>query len=97
LRQDFNTAAFRANNAFEIGSLGRNTMRQRSFFVWDFSVLKDFQLQERLALQFRFEAFQFTNTPRFEQAGNVVGTNNFGQISAADTPRNLQFGLKLIW
>jgi outer membrane receptor protein involved in Fe transport len=97
LRQDFNTAAFRANNAFAIGNLGRNTMRQRSFFVWDFSALKDFQLQERLALQFRFEAFQFTNTPRFEQAGNVVGTNNFGQISAADTPRNLQFGLKLIW
>jgi outer membrane receptor protein involved in Fe transport len=97
LQQDFNTAAFRPNDRFTIGSLGRNTMRQRGFFVWDFSAMKDFRLQERLALQFRFEAFQFTNTPRFGQAGNVVGTNNFGQITSADTPRNLQFGLKLIW
>ena len=26
-----------------------------------------------------------------------VGTANFGRINSADTPRNLQFGLKLIW
>jgi hypothetical protein len=97
LEQDFDTRAFTANNAFQIGNVGRNTMRQRGFFVWDFSAMKNFRLHESLSLQFRFEAFQFTNTPRFEQAGNVLGTSNFGQITGADTPRNLQFGLKLIW
>jgi hypothetical protein len=97
LEQDFNTAAFRPNDAFTIGNLGRNTMRQRGFFVWDLAAMKNFPIQERLNLQFRFEAFQFTNTPRFGQAGNVLGSNNFGQITSADTPRNLQFGLKLIW
>ncbi|MEZ5398096.1 MAG: carboxypeptidase regulatory-like domain-containing protein [Bryobacteraceae bacterium] len=97
LARDFNTAAFVPNAQFRIGNVGRNTMRQRSIFGWDFSAMKNFRLHERLNLQFRFEAFQFTNTPRFGQAGNVVGANAFGRISGADTPRNLQFGLKLIW
>lgn len=97
LERDFNIDAFVPNNRFEIGNAGRNILRQRSFFNWDFSALKDFRLQERFRLQFRFEAFHFSNTPRFGQAGNVVGTTTFGRISGADTPRNLQFGLKLIW
>ncbi len=97
LQRDFNIAAFVPNSQFQIGNLGRNTMRQRSLFGWDFSAMKNFRIQERFTVQFRFEAFQFTNTPRFGQAGNVVGANNFGTIAGADTPRNLQFGLKLIW
>lgn len=97
LQQDFNTAAFAPNAQYTIGNLGRNTMRQRSFFGWDFSAMKNIPLHERIALQFRFEAFQFTNTPRFGQAGNGLGTNNFGTITSADTPRNLQLGMKLIW
>ena len=82
---------------FQIGNAGRNILRQRSFFNWDFSSLKNFQIQERIRLQFRFEAFHFTNTPRFGQAGGVLGTATFGRITSADIPRNLQFGMKLIW
>ncbi len=97
LIRDFNTAAFVPNRQYEIGNAGRNILRQRSFFNWDFSALKNFRLRERLRLQFRFEGFHFSNTPRFGQAGNGVGTADFGRITGADTPRNLQFGLKLIW
>jgi len=97
LERDFNIDAFLRNNQYQIGNAGRNILRQRSFFNWDFSALKDFRLHEQLRLEFRFEAFHFSNTPRFEQPGNVVGTTGFGRITAADTPRNLQFGLKLVW
>ena len=97
IEEDFNVTAFEPNERYKIGNAGRNIMRQRGFFNWDFSALKNFQLHERMRLQFRFEAFHFTNTPRFGQAGNVVGTANFGRITSAGTPRNLQFGLKLIW
>lgn len=97
LDRDFNTAAFAPNAQYQIGNVGRNTMRERSEFNWDFSAMKDFRLAERLRLQFRFEAFHFTNTPRFGTPGAVVGTNAFGVISGAGTPRNLQFGMKLVW
>jgi hypothetical protein len=97
LDRDFNTAAFVTNAQYTVGNAGRNILRGRSYFNWDFSALKDFSLGERLKLQFRFEAFHFSNTPRFGQAGAVLGTANFGRITSADTPRNLQFGMKLIW
>jgi hypothetical protein len=97
IQRDFDTSVFTPNDQYTIGTAGRNILRQRSQFGWDFSALKDFRIVEALTLQFRFEAFQFTNTPRFGQAGAVLGTNTFGQITSAATPRNLQFGLKLIW
>ena len=97
IQEDFNTDAFARQADFQIGTLGRNTARQRGFFNWDFSLLKNFPVKEAFQVQFRFESFHFTNTPRFGQAGNVFGSNTFGQITSAETPRNLQFGLKLIW
>ena len=97
LDRDFNTAAFVANAQYTLGNLGRNTMRNRPDFNWDFSALKDFQLAERLRMQFRFEAFHASNTPRFGAPGASLGTANFGKITGAGTPRNLQLGLKLVW
>jgi hypothetical protein len=97
LERDFNVAAFARPANFTYGSAGRNILRGRPRFNWDFSALKEFGVVERVRLQFRFEAFTFTNTPRFGQPGNVLGTANFGVITSADTPRNLQFALKLIW
>lgn len=97
LAQDFNVAALARNGTFALGNSGRNILRQRSQFVWDFSALRTWQLLEALRLQFRFEAFQFTNTPRFGVPGSTLGAANFGVITSANTPRNLQFGLKLLW
>ncbi|MBL8238877.1 MAG: TonB-dependent receptor [Bryobacterales bacterium] len=97
LQRDFNIDAFARPANFTYGDAGRNVLRGRAQFNWDFSALKSFQLLEHLRLQFRFEAFTFSNTPRFAAPGNVLGTANFGVITGANTPRNLQFGLKLIW
>ena len=97
LNQDFNTTDFTATAPFQLGSAGRNILRQRGFFNWDFTAHKEFRLLEHLRLQFRFESFALTNTPRFGQAGGVLGTSTFGKITSADTPRNLQFGMKLLW
>jgi hypothetical protein len=97
VNQDFDLAAFVRTAQYQFGNAGRNILRQRSFFNWDFSAHKEFPLRERLKLQFRFEAFSFTNTPRFGQAGATMGTATFGRITSADVPRNLQFAMKLLW
>ena len=97
ITRDFNVDAFAANQQFQIGNLGRNALRQRGAFGWDFSAYKNISLREGVLAQFRFEAFQFTNTPRFSTPGHTLGTANFGRITAARTPRNLQLGVKLLF
>jgi carboxypeptidase family protein/TonB-dependent receptor-like protein len=95
--QDFDVSAVESNNRFEIGNLSRNALRQRDAFSWDFLAFKDFPIREDVRMQLRFEAFQFTNTPRFGVPGNEYGTANFGRITNAGTARNLQLGLKFLF
>lgn len=64
---------------------------------WDFSAFKHFGLTED-ALQFRAEFFNFINTPVFGGPNTSVNNRNFGRITAqANAPRQIQFGLKLLW
>jgi hypothetical protein len=51
-----------------------------------------------MAVQFRIEALNAFNTPRFGGPNTSVTSTTFGQItSQANAPRQLQFGLKLLW
>jgi len=97
ITRDFNVDAFVTNQQFQFGNLGRNALRQRGAFDWDFSAYKNIPIREGVFAQFRFEAFQFTNTPRFLTPGYTLDTADFGRITAARTPRNLQLGVKLLF
>ena len=94
----FNAAAFAVAPAYTYGSLGRNTMSMQQVSNLDLVLSKTFNLTERIRLQSRFEAFNITNTPPFTSAPNTtVGTTALGQTTAAGTPRQLQFALKILF
>lgn len=91
----FNTGAFVRNQAFRYGNAGRNILLGPGTVAWDFSAFKTFLFTERFNAQFRCESFNFTNTPVFGAPNTEVGNRNFGVISSAGNPRNMQLGLKV--
>ncbi len=90
----FDTSAFVANAPFTYGSVSRNAIGGPPLANFDLALYKQFQLTDRFRTQFRFEAFNATNTPAFDSPNAQVGNPNMGQISGAGRPRNLQLGLK---
>lgn len=91
------------------GNLRRDTLIGPGLATWDFSVMKDTSINERLRVQFRAEMFNLLdranfNTPNLIVAVQPPGTNSpqgnpaAGSItSTSTTARQVQFGLKLLW
>ena len=48
------------------GTSGFNALRGPGTVNWDFGLFREFSITERMKLQFRAEAFNFTNTPHFQ-------------------------------
>ena len=92
----FNTSAF-TNAIGHFGSSGTGILLGPHQQNWDLSALKNFQVGERVRLQFRGEFFNAFNHTNFTQGGMVVNlaSSQFGQVTAAHNPRNIQLGLKL--
>ncbi len=93
----FDTDMLVPNERYQFGNAARNILFSPDRRNWDFAVYKRFELTESKSLQFRFEAFNFTNTPPFNNPNAEVGNRNFGRITSAGGPRNIQFGLKFIF
>ena len=98
----WNRSAIEAGPAGEWHNAGRGLIELPGFKNWDFLMSKYFDMPfEGHRLQFRFEAFNFTNTPHLGApgaafAGAAINANstNAARIFFADLPRILQFALK---
>ena len=93
----FDTAAFARNAPFTYGNAARNLIEAPGLVNVDLAVYKSFSIAEDLTVQFRVEAFNASNTPAFGRPNTQVGNRVFGRIGSAGRPRNLQFGLKVIF
>jgi len=97
----FNPAAFDRNKPelqFRFGNVARNVLISPGLGQWDFAVIKNTGIKEGHRLQFRFEAFDFSNHPNFNApAVDLLSLATFGRISSARTMRELQFGLKYVF
>jgi hypothetical protein len=71
-RQWFDASAFRQPTGVRFGSTGRNTMRGPGMWNFDLSLFRNFALTERIKMEFKAEAFNVTNTPKFSNPGASV-------------------------
>jgi hypothetical protein len=73
-------------------------IRQPNFMTESFGVFKDTRIKERATLQFRMEMSNPFNRVVFGAPVSDLSAGNFGKItSVANSPRNIQFGLKMIF
>jgi hypothetical protein len=100
LAKYFNTAAFSQPAAFTLGNSPAYVSRLLSprLVTTDFSLFKEFHPYRETSLQLRAEAFNAFNHVQFGNPNTSVNSTSFGQItSQANSPRQLQFGAKLLF
>ncbi|HEX5411682.1 MAG TPA: TonB-dependent receptor [Terriglobia bacterium] len=100
----YDPTAFANPNAPRLGSTAFNLLRAPGIANYDFSVSREFNLNERFRLQFRMDSFNFTNTPHLSAPRNVVGSSSFMTIHGVNSlaregidERQFDFGLKLFF
>lgn len=95
-----NTAAFSQPAPFTFGDAPRtlSDVRAPGTHNLDFSVFKNFTAMEKVNVQFRAEAFNLLNQVVFSSPNMVFTSGQFGVItSQANTPREIQFALKVLF
>jgi hypothetical protein len=94
-----NPAAFAPESALGAGDAPVNNIIGPSFYQWDLSLRKLFNLPwEGMNLQFRMDAYDAFNQTNWSGLNgfsvNNVGSTSFGQITQSFPARVLQFGAK---
>ena len=97
----FNTAAFAKNNPVNgqpvDGNSPRNFLDAPGYKNVDLAIFRNFPVTERFKLEFRAEASNVLNIVNLNTPSATVGTANFGQITSANSMRQLQLGLRLTY
>ena len=85
--QWYDPAGFTLQPAGTLGNSPRNVLRGPGLFTQDLALRKQFQLTERLHLEFRSEFFNITNHPNFASPNNTrdpTGSGGKGDVVIAD-------------
>jgi hypothetical protein len=96
----FNPAAFAipvVNGVYTFGNSGRNILRGDGIGNLDASLSKVFNMRERYHLQFRWEVFNLSNSPQYANPVSTVGATLGTITSQVNSPRQMQFSLRLVF
>jgi hypothetical protein len=93
----FDPGAFQFADYGSFGNSGRNILDGPGYKDLSLSLIKNSNIHEGLNLQFRAEFFNAFNFVNFNLPDNFVGSPTVGKILSAQSPRRIQFGLKLIF
>ncbi|MBZ5560930.1 MAG: TonB-dependent receptor [Acidobacteriia bacterium] len=92
----FDPSAFAVAANYTFGNSPRNFLQTDGLFNLDSSIFRNFAITEKTSLQFRFEAFNITNTPTWGYPNTNIQSGSAGVIGGTrSTERQLQFALKL--
>ncbi len=91
----FDTANFSIPAAATFGNAGRNTMSGPGYWNLDMSLIKRFLFTERFRSELRFETFNLTNTPHFNNPNSALDSTAFGTVTGSFGERQVQLGFKL--
>ena len=100
LNEYFDTSVFSQPAPFTFGNLSPYISDLRAPYMnnTDLSIFKEFLPRENIRVQFRAEFFNAFNRVQFSGPNTSVTSANFGVISSqANTPRETQFGLKILF
>ena len=93
----FNPSVFSIPSG-SFGNVGKMPYRVPSFNNLDFSVVKETPLYEGVSLELRAESFNTYNVVIAGTPGTTIGTSTAGLATTqGTTPRELQFGAKIIF
>ncbi|MFN7931688.1 MAG: TonB-dependent receptor [Bryobacteraceae bacterium] len=96
----FDRSVYSQPAAFTFGNMGPRLpdIRTDGTYNFDLSVFKHFRLTEVWKVEFRAEALNAFNTPRFGGPNTSVTSSSFGAVtSQGNAPRQVQFGLKVLF
>ena len=92
----FNASAFSPTVAGTWGNLPFNSIRGPGRQNWNLSLFKSFLFSETRGsrLEFRAEFFNAFNHTEFNNVSNTFTNGDFGAVTSAHDPREIQLGLK---
>jgi hypothetical protein len=92
-----NPAAFTQPNLGTLGNMRPRNIEGPGFWQFDVALTRTFQVRETQKLEFRFEAFNLTNSFRAQNPNTAINNSQFGRITAAKDPRIMQFAMKYVF
>ncbi|MCC6262145.1 MAG: carboxypeptidase regulatory-like domain-containing protein [Bryobacterales bacterium] len=97
------TAGFEVSGAKQLASnlrrfpLRFSSIRGPNQDRWDFSLIKNFRINERWNTQFRAETFNAMNHPNLSNPNTDPTSAAWGTITGMDSPRSWQLSLKVVF
>jgi hypothetical protein len=92
-----NKAAFKAAPDIRFGNSGVAAVQGPGLQQIDATLAKTFAAEKRVQGRFQADMFNVLNRTNYSNLNAVTTNSNFGTISAAYPPRQMQFGLKILF
>jgi len=93
----FSKASFAKPGPLQWGNLQRNYLRNPGRNNWNMSLFKQFHFTEQTGLEVRLETFNTFNHTQFSGVDASITSGTFGTVTSANSPRNLELGMRLFF